>query len=146
MRTTINFESNTRMHVVTLDGESIWLETFFPIPVEQQQYVAKLLSHYFDEEFSEDKMSMVYFVLCKTMVNAGFSFSYAGSDREEERKRIGSRIRQLREEKGFEAKRLAVLANIDAANLCKIEQGRYSVGIDVLGKIANALGAQVDLI
>ncbi len=80
------------------------------------------------------------------MSSAGFSFYYKGSERSEERKYIGSRIRQLREKKGMEAKALAKLANIDAANLSRIERGRYSVGLDVLSRIANALGAKVDLI
>ena len=81
-----------------------------------------------------------------TMANAGFSFYYAGSDRSEERERIGAKIRQLREVKGMEAKQLAVLANIDAANLSRIEQGKYSVGLDILTRIANVLGVKVDLV
>lgn len=69
-----------------------------------------------------------------------------GSDRDEERKHIGERSRQLREEKGFEAKQLAVLAKIDAANLSRIEQGRYSVGLDILTKISDVLGAKIDIV
>jgi transcriptional regulator with XRE-family HTH domain len=46
----------------------------------------------------------------------------------------------------MEAKRLAMLTNIDAANLSRIEQGRYSVGLDILTKIAHALGVKVDLV
>jgi len=41
---------------------------------------------------------------------------------------------------------LSQLANIDAANLSRIEQGRYSVGLDVLSKIALALGAKIEMI
>ena len=89
---------------------------------------------------------MVYFVFCDAQANAGFSFSYAGSDRSEERERIGAKIRQLREVKGMEAKQLAVLADIDAANLSRIEQGKYSVGLDILTRIANVLGVKVDLV
>ena len=82
----------------------------------------------------------------KMMANVAFSFSYIGSDRSEERERIGARIRQLREDKGIEAKHLALMANIDAANLSRIEKGKYSVGFDILTKIANALGVKVDLV
>ena len=64
----------------------------------------------------------------------------------QERVRIGLRIRELRKEKNIEAKVLAQIANIDAANLSRIEQGRYSVGLDVLSRIALALGAKVELV
>ena len=63
-----------------------------------------------------------------------YGFSYESSDRSVERERIGEKIRHLRESKGMEAKQLAMLTNIDASNLCRIEQGRYSVGLDILTK------------
>ena len=37
-------------------------------------------------------------------------------------------------------------AGIDAANLSRIEQGRYSVGLDILSRIAFVLGAHIDLV
>jgi transcriptional regulator with XRE-family HTH domain len=46
----------------------------------------------------------------------------------------------------MEAKQLAMLADIDAANLSRIEQGRYSVGLDILSKISQALGVKIDLV
>lgn len=64
----------------------------------------------------------------------------------QERARIGARIRELRKEKNIEAKMLAQIANIDAANLSRIEQGRYSVGLDILSKITFALGAKIELV
>lgn len=146
MKTIVKFENDIRIHVIAPDGENIWLNAHSRVPVNDQQYIANLLALQFDENISDDKSGMIYSVLCKTMIDAGFSFSYVGSDRSEERKRIGEKIRLLREEKGFDAKKLATLADIDAANLCRIEQGRYSVGIDILSKIANVLGAKVDLI
>jgi transcriptional regulator with XRE-family HTH domain len=74
------------------------------------------------------------------------SFYYESSDRSLERERIGAKIRLLREKKGMEAKQLAIITNIDAANLSRIEQGKYSVGLDILSKISLALGAKVDLV
>jgi transcriptional regulator with XRE-family HTH domain len=59
---------------------------------------------------------------------------------------MGKKIRKIREEKGIEAKDLAKLANIDAANLSRIEQGKYSVGLDILSKIAFVLGCQIDIV
>lgn len=144
--TKVTFLDNSTINVVALDGETITLKTYLPVPKNEQQEITSLLASCFEENFSDDKTSMIYWVLMEMMSSAGFSFYYKGSDRSEDRKYIGSRIRQLREKKGMEAKALAKLANIDAANLSRIERGRYSVGLDVLSRIANALGAKVDLI
>ena len=132
--------------MVARDGETFTVKTFFPILKDEQEPISSFLAHYFEKNFSDDKVSMVYWVLMDTMANEGFSFFLASGDRSEERKRIGARIRQLREEKGIEAKHLATLANIDAANLSRIEQGRYSIGLDILTRIANVLGVKVDLV
>ena len=144
--TKVTFLDNRTLNVVALDGETFTLKTHLPVPKNEKQEITRLLAFCFDKNFSDDKSSMIYWVLMETMSNAGFSFYYAGSDRSEDRKYIGSRIRKLREKKGMEARVLAKLANIDAANLSRIESGRYSVGLDVLSRIANALGAKVDLI
>ena len=37
-------------------------------------------------------------------------------------------------------------ADIDAANLCRIESGKYSVGLDILTKIGYALGMEIDFV
>jgi len=89
---------------------------------------------------------MIYWVLMKMMANASFSFHYVGSDRSADRERIGAKIRELREKKGMEAKQLATLANIDTANLSRIEKGKYSVGLDILTRISQVLGVKVDLV
>lgn len=64
----------------------------------------------------------------------------------EERKRIGERIKELRKKRNLDAKTLASRVGIDASNLSRIEQGRYSVGFDILSKIANTLHAKVDIV
>jgi DNA-binding XRE family transcriptional regulator len=144
--TTAIFTDSTTINVVASDGEKFVLKTHFPIQVNEQQQYADLLTKYFEENFSNDKSSMVYWVLMKMMGNHGLSFYQESSDRSIERERIGAKIRSLREAKGMEAKQLAIITNIDAANISRIEQGRYSVGLDILAKIALALGAKVDLV
>lgn len=67
-------------------------------------------------------------------------------DRNDERTRIGKKIRSIREEKGMEAKMLARLTGIDPANLSRIESGKFSAGLDTLSKIAMALDSKVDII
>jgi len=144
--TKVNFLDSSTIEVVVRDGEKFILKCYLPVHYARQMAIAQTLALSFDENFSDDKTSMVYWVLIDVMTNAGFSFSYDSSDRGMERGRIGARIRQLRESKGMEAKQLATLTNIDASNLCRIEQGRYSVGLDILSKISLALGAKVDLV
>lgn len=138
------FTDHLTLKVIAKDGEIFSLKSFVPISKEEQPQIARDVAFYFDKHFSDDKASMVYWVLIS--MYGRFAFSYLGSDRREARERIGARIRQLREEKGIEAKQLATLANIDAANLSRIEQGRYSVGLDILTRIANALNVKVDLV
>lgn len=67
-------------------------------------------------------------------------------DKMEERQRIGARIKELRQKQKIDARTLAVRAGIDASNLSRIEQGHYSVGLDILAKIANALNARVEIV
>lgn len=62
------------------------------------------------------------------------------------RKYIGGRIRELREAKGLTQEELASLAGILRTNLSRIELGRYSTGLDILGAIAEALDVRIDFI
>ncbi|MFN7703574.1 MAG: helix-turn-helix domain-containing protein [Chryseotalea sp.] len=144
--TKVNFLDSSTIEVVVRDGEKFILKSHLPVHYTRQKGIALALAQSFDANFSDDKTSMVYWVLMDVMANAGFSFSYDSSDRSIDRERIGTKIRQLRENKGIEAKQLAILTDIDASNLCRIEQGRYSVGLDILSKISKALGAKVDLV
>ena len=64
---------------------------------------------------------------------------------ENPRLRIGSRIRELRKEKGYSTRKLAELAEITGANVVNIENGKYSVGLDVLSRICKALEANITI-
>ncbi|HTB52350.1 MAG TPA: helix-turn-helix transcriptional regulator [Ferruginibacter sp.] len=144
--TKINFLDSSTIQVIANDGEKFILKSHLPVHYTRQKSIAQALAKNFNENFSDDKSSMVYWVLMKMLADEGFGFSYESSDRSADRERIGAKIRLLRESKGMEAKQLAMLANIDAANLSRIEQGRYSVGFDILTKISQALGVKVDLV
>lgn len=69
-----------------------------------------------------------------------------GTFNDNERKRIGKRIREIREEKRIEARQLSAITGINPANLSRIEQGKVSTGLDILTKIANALGYKLDFV
>lgn len=62
------------------------------------------------------------------------------------REDIGKKIAQLRKEKGLTLKEMSELTKLDYSNISKIERGRYNVGIDILGKIADALNVDIELV
>ena len=59
---------------------------------------------------------------------------------------IGGRIKDLRTSQNLSMQQLADMAGVTKANICNIERGAYSVGLDVLNKIAIALNAEIQLI
>lgn len=61
------------------------------------------------------------------------------------REEIGRRIAALRQKRGLSLRDLAELTGLDHSNIGKIENGRYNVGIDILGRICDALGCRIEL-
>lgn len=59
---------------------------------------------------------------------------------------IGRRIAQLRAEKNMTQSDLAKASGVTLANVSRMERGMYSPGLDVLSKIADALGAKLDIV
>ena len=136
------------VEVVAPDGETFQINSKIGIyeNEETRRYYLHLIEAIFDKNFSEDKEEMTHNIWRDMMLNGVTFIGMSTGNRQGERARIGSRIRQLRESKKMEAKDLAQLAGIDAANLSRIEQGRYSVGLDILSRIAFVLGAHIDLV
>lgn len=62
------------------------------------------------------------------------------------RTEIGARIKELRLAQNLTQQQLAELAKLTKANVCNIEAGKYSVGLDVLYRIAEALNVSIRLI
>lgn len=67
-------------------------------------------------------------------------------DKYEERKRIGRRIAEVREEAGMTQLELSVRTGLQQSNLARVESGRYSTRLDTLAVIADALGRKVELV
>ena len=113
---------------------------------ETQNHELRIVEAIFDKNFSPDKEVMINNIWIDSY-KAGIGFlGIASGDRHGDRIRIGKRIKEIRESRNIEARELALLAGIDAANLSRIENGKYSVGIDILSKIATVLGKKIDLI
>ena len=66
--------------------------------------------------------------------------------KEEERLRIGQRIAELRKERGMSQVALAAACGLQQAHIARIENGKYSVGLDTLATIAQAMNLRVDFI
>ena len=62
------------------------------------------------------------------------------------RERIGLRIMALRKMKNWSQDELAGLAGIQRSHLSRIEAGKYSVTLEIIQAIAEALDMTVDLI
>ena len=63
-----------------------------------------------------------------------------------ERKRIGARIAALRQAKGMTQAQLADKCGMKAPNITRVEVGKYSTGLDILSRIAEALDCTLDFI
>ena len=58
------------------------------------------------------------------------------------RERIGKELRRIREEKKLSLREVGAIAGITFQSVNKIESGKYSVTVDTLEKICNAIGAE----
>lgn len=114
---------------------------------QNDNYFVKVLSYLFDKHY-DGTYNSVWNVIQREMYRNNLGgFLWAGKDDTIAQKaRIGSRIKELRKNRGLKAKDLAAQTGIDAGNLSKIESGQFSVGLDILSKIARVLGARVDLV
>ena len=62
------------------------------------------------------------------------------------REYIGKRIAEIRQAKGLSIRQLAEACGVNFANIYKIENGKYNVSVDILGKICEALGCRIDIV
>ena len=136
------------VEVTAPDGEvfQVFCQVGAYLSEETRKFELHLIEAIFDKNFSEDKEQMTNNIWRESFARGVAFLGISSGDRQGERVRIGGRIRQIREERNMEARDLAKLAGIDAANLSRIENGKYSVGIDILSKIAAVLGKKIDLV
>ena len=63
------------------------------------------------------------------------------------RKRMGARIKTLREQQGLSQRKLALMIGSNQTHIWQIENGTVNVGLDLLCRLADALEVNVrDLI
>lgn len=99
------------------------------------------------DNFIEQERDNYFNYLTQQLLVHGYETPiYAGQDRNIDRERIGHRIKELREDQQMDAKTLAQKSGITPANMSRIEQGKYSPGLDILCRIASALNMQLDFV
>ena len=68
-------------------------------------------------------------------------------DTDERRKRVGVRVKALREQQGLSQRKLALMIGSNQTRIWQIENGNVNVGLDLLCRLADALEVNVrDLI
>ena len=65
---------------------------------------------------------------------------------QDRRAEIGERIRQLREKRGYSQGELGNMVGLALSGIRSIEVGRYATTLDILNKIADALGVKLDFV
>lgn len=64
-------------------------------------------------------------------------------DKISHRQKVGSKINQIRINKGMTIQEVSDITGLDKSNICKIEKGKYNVSIDILGKVCKALESEI---
>ena len=150
MATKVKFLDPARVRVETTEGDTyiIGFRSSMNYQIDQQcdGFFTKCIIGLFDKYYKGDMNDVWGPILVGMFRNRLESFLWVINDRNKERERIGIRIKELRKEHNMDAKTLAQKIGIDAGNLSRIEQGKFSVGIDILNKIASVLNMKIDFV
>lgn len=150
MATKVEFLDPKRARVETSEGDTFILgfNSSMNYQIEQQWdgWFSKCVVALFDKYYKGDENVIWGPIAAGFFRNKLNMFFWVMNDRDKERERIGNRIKELRKEQDLDAKALAQRVGIDAGNLSRIEQGKFSVGLDILNKIASALNMRIDFV
>lgn len=62
------------------------------------------------------------------------------------RQEIGLKIKELRMKRCLSLRQLEEMTGYSHSNIIRIEAGKYSVGVDIICKILDALGADIEIV
>ena len=146
-KTICKFVSLDKVTVETPQGDRFTLGLSGVIPFEMQEQHCQIIAALFDKYYQGDP-SVIMGPILRGMYQCRCwaSIFWYGPDRENERERIGAKIKSLRMERRMDAQDVAQLADIDASNLSRIEKGKYSAGLDILCRIAAAMDCHLDIV
>ena len=150
MNTKVEFLDPTRVRVETGDGDTFILgfasSMNYQIDQKWDGFFSKCITGLFDKYYRGDINEAWNSIMRGLFQNRLDPIHWVMNDRDKERERIGNRIKELRKEQNMDAKTLAQKIGIGAGNLSRIEQGKFSVGIDILNKIASVLQMKIDFV
>lgn len=154
MNTKVSWIDHKRVLVETPSGDDFEVgfadDTNYQIEMQSVFKITHDLGLLFDKFYKGDDSAILGEINRQLMLGYRspilFYQRFEKTRKNDERIRIGKRIKEIRIEKGLDAKTLATIAGIDASNLCRIEAGKYSVGFDILSKLAYACGKKVEFI
>lgn len=139
----------TQIHIESPSGEEYILGFLSPHPLcfpEEYSEAIAIITDNFEKRPETDNVAYWNYLNRELLLNQFTMCDYLIEHRDVERVRLGGRIKELRESRDMEAKILAEEAGITPSNLCRIEQGKYSPGLDVMSRIATALGMRLDFV
>ncbi len=58
---------------------------------------------------------------------------------------FGANLRELRKEKELSQTQLSKMANVERANIARIENGKFNLSIGIMIKLAAALGKDIEI-
>lgn len=148
MATKVTFIDPKRVKVETDVGDTYILgyrdDMNFQFEQRFDGIYTKIVSALFDKYYTGDPKDLWGAILAGMYRSNLIPFLWTMPDRDKERERIGNRIKELRKQQEMDAKTLAQKVGIDPGNLSRIEQGKFSVGLDILNKIASVLNMRID--
>lgn len=150
MATQVEFLDQLRVKVETEKGDVYILgytnNMNYQIEQQYNHFYSKCVASLFDKYYDGNERTIWGPILAGMFRSNIYSFMWVMMDKDKERARIGNRIVELRKERKMDAKELAQKVGIDPGNLSRIEKGHFSVGIDILNKIASVLNMKLDFV
>lgn len=154
MNTRVTWTDRKRLLVETPQGDDFvvgfFSESNYTIENQSVFKVSQVIGYLFDKLYKGDSGVIMGEINRQLILNhygsIDFFGSYEKTEKNDERIRIGKRIKEIRMERGLDVHTLASVAGIEAANLCRIEAGKYSVGFDILSQIARVCGKRIDFV
>lgn len=67
------------------------------------------------------------------------------TDEKNHRKVVGRRLQAIRELQGWDREQVALMADLKESTIEKIEAGAFNVPLDVLARVADVLGCDIQI-
>ncbi|MBQ9253183.1 MAG: helix-turn-helix transcriptional regulator [Bacteroidales bacterium] len=147
----VEFINTKRVRIETIEGDIYDIgysdQTNYQINQKYDNHYINVVSELFDKYY-DGTLQSIWGNILREMYRENLSgFLWISKDESiHDRIEIGKKIKELRQLQNLSAKDFAQKIGMDAGNLSRIEQGKFSVGLDTLNKIARALNTRIDFV